>query len=207
MFDEYLKTTGKPIEASIRGELSGDFEKLMLAVGMSCCCILGLQGCLGSWPRNEGLRAEKRNSVLWRRKGKQRVGGELQRCGQGSTASAGEAGSRACGTELPLLTPPVCVCEDKAGALGPGQEIATRRAGFVERALCARLCVEGLLFEKAHFLISLSPGFGRKGGRLSGTRVLPGLELVAPKSIKTEGFSSPHFPSEAARVTSSSSSQ
>lgn len=33
VFDEYLKTTGKPIEASIRGELSGDFEKLMLAVG------------------------------------------------------------------------------------------------------------------------------------------------------------------------------
>ncbi|XP_024898817.1 annexin A6 isoform X2 [Pteropus alecto] len=32
VFDEYLKTTGKPIEASIRGELSGDFEKLMLAV-------------------------------------------------------------------------------------------------------------------------------------------------------------------------------
>lgn len=35
VFDEYLKTTGKPIEASIRGELSGDFEKLMLAVGRS----------------------------------------------------------------------------------------------------------------------------------------------------------------------------
>lgn len=35
VFDEYMKTTGKPIEASIRGELSGDFEKLMLAVGMS----------------------------------------------------------------------------------------------------------------------------------------------------------------------------
>lgn len=35
VFDEYLKTTGKPIEASIRGELSGDFEKLMLAVGTS----------------------------------------------------------------------------------------------------------------------------------------------------------------------------
>ncbi|XP_036169031.1 annexin A6 isoform X1 [Myotis myotis] len=32
VFDEYLKTTGKPIEASIREELSGDFEKLMLAV-------------------------------------------------------------------------------------------------------------------------------------------------------------------------------
>ncbi|EHB06924.1 Annexin A6 [Heterocephalus glaber] len=32
VFDEYLKATGKPIEASIRGELSGDFEKLMLAV-------------------------------------------------------------------------------------------------------------------------------------------------------------------------------
>ncbi|XP_020819918.1 annexin A6 isoform X2 [Phascolarctos cinereus] len=32
VFDEYLKTTGIPIEASIRGELSGDFEKLMLAV-------------------------------------------------------------------------------------------------------------------------------------------------------------------------------
>ncbi|KAK2495309.1 hypothetical protein MC885_020911 [Smutsia gigantea] len=32
VFDEYMKTTGKPIEASIRGELSGDFEKLMLAV-------------------------------------------------------------------------------------------------------------------------------------------------------------------------------
>lgn len=35
VFDEYLKTTGKPIEASIRAELSGDFEKLMLAVGTS----------------------------------------------------------------------------------------------------------------------------------------------------------------------------
>ncbi|XP_068958678.1 annexin A6 isoform X3 [Petaurus breviceps papuanus] len=32
VFDEYLKTTGIPIETSIRGELSGDFEKLMLAV-------------------------------------------------------------------------------------------------------------------------------------------------------------------------------
>lgn len=33
VFDEYLKIAGKPIERSIRGELSGDFEKLMLAVG------------------------------------------------------------------------------------------------------------------------------------------------------------------------------
>lgn len=33
VFDEYLKISGKPIEVSIRGELSGDFEKLMLAVG------------------------------------------------------------------------------------------------------------------------------------------------------------------------------
>ncbi|XP_077182656.1 annexin A6 isoform X2 [Paroedura picta] len=32
VFDEYLKISGKPIESSIRGELSGDFEKLMLAV-------------------------------------------------------------------------------------------------------------------------------------------------------------------------------
>uniref|UniRef100_A0A8D0KGA2 Annexin n=1 Tax=Salvator merianae TaxID=96440 RepID=A0A8D0KGA2_SALMN len=32
VFNEYLKISGKPIEASIRGELSGDFEKLMLAV-------------------------------------------------------------------------------------------------------------------------------------------------------------------------------
>lgn len=32
VFDEYLKISGKPIEASIRGELSGDLEKLMLAV-------------------------------------------------------------------------------------------------------------------------------------------------------------------------------
>ncbi|XP_063148252.1 annexin A6 isoform X2 [Candoia aspera] len=32
VFNEYLKIAGKPIEASIRGELSGDFEKLMLAV-------------------------------------------------------------------------------------------------------------------------------------------------------------------------------
>nr|XP_060621449.1 annexin A6 isoform X1 [Anolis sagrei ordinatus] len=32
VFDEYQKIAGKPIEASIRGELSGDFEKLMLAV-------------------------------------------------------------------------------------------------------------------------------------------------------------------------------
>ena len=35
VFDEYLKISGKPIERSIRGELSGDFEKLMLAVGTS----------------------------------------------------------------------------------------------------------------------------------------------------------------------------
>lgn len=35
VFDEYLRNTGKPIEASIRAELSGDFEKLMLAVGTS----------------------------------------------------------------------------------------------------------------------------------------------------------------------------
>lgn len=33
VFDEYLKISGKPIEYSIRAELSGDFEKLMLAVG------------------------------------------------------------------------------------------------------------------------------------------------------------------------------
>uniref|UniRef100_A0A8C8VQ76 Annexin n=1 Tax=Pelusios castaneus TaxID=367368 RepID=A0A8C8VQ76_9SAUR len=32
VFDEYLKISGKSIEESIRGELSGDFEKLMLAV-------------------------------------------------------------------------------------------------------------------------------------------------------------------------------
>uniref|UniRef100_A0A8V0YPV9 Annexin n=1 Tax=Gallus gallus TaxID=9031 RepID=A0A8V0YPV9_CHICK len=32
VFDEYLKISGKPIERSIRAELSGDFEKLMLAV-------------------------------------------------------------------------------------------------------------------------------------------------------------------------------
>ncbi|XP_015281357.1 PREDICTED: annexin A6 isoform X1 [Gekko japonicus] len=32
VFDEYLKIAGKPIDSSIRGELSGDFEKLMLAV-------------------------------------------------------------------------------------------------------------------------------------------------------------------------------
>nr|XP_056713240.1 annexin A6 isoform X2 [Euleptes europaea] len=32
VFDEYLKTAGKPIESSLRGELSGDLEKLMLAV-------------------------------------------------------------------------------------------------------------------------------------------------------------------------------
>uniref|UniRef100_A0A8C5U675 Annexin n=1 Tax=Malurus cyaneus samueli TaxID=2593467 RepID=A0A8C5U675_9PASS len=32
VFDEYMKIAGKPIERSIRGELSGDFEKLMLAV-------------------------------------------------------------------------------------------------------------------------------------------------------------------------------
>ncbi|NWV40261.1 ANXA6 protein, partial [Grantiella picta] len=32
VFDEYFKIAGKPIERSIRGELSGDFEKLMLAV-------------------------------------------------------------------------------------------------------------------------------------------------------------------------------
>lgn len=39
VFDEYLKISGKPIEDSIRGELSGDIEKLMLAVGelvLSC---------------------------------------------------------------------------------------------------------------------------------------------------------------------------
>uniref|UniRef100_A0A8C5PD15 Annexin n=1 Tax=Leptobrachium leishanense TaxID=445787 RepID=A0A8C5PD15_9ANUR len=32
VFDEYEKIAGKPIEDSIKGELSGDFEKLMLAV-------------------------------------------------------------------------------------------------------------------------------------------------------------------------------
>uniref|UniRef100_A0A6J0UY67 Annexin n=1 Tax=Pogona vitticeps TaxID=103695 RepID=A0A6J0UY67_9SAUR len=32
VFDEYLKIAGRPIEVSIRTELSGDFEKLMLAV-------------------------------------------------------------------------------------------------------------------------------------------------------------------------------
>ncbi|CAH2276049.1 annexin A6 isoform X1 [Pelobates cultripes] len=32
VFDEYEKIAGKPIEESIKGELSGDFEKLMLAV-------------------------------------------------------------------------------------------------------------------------------------------------------------------------------
>uniref|UniRef100_A0A8C3BSF6 Annexin n=1 Tax=Cairina moschata TaxID=8855 RepID=A0A8C3BSF6_CAIMO len=32
VFNEYLKISGKPIERSIKGELSGDFEKLMLAV-------------------------------------------------------------------------------------------------------------------------------------------------------------------------------
>nr|XP_034961586.1 annexin A6 isoform X3 [Zootoca vivipara] len=32
VFDEYLKISGKPLEVSMRGELSGDFEKLMLAV-------------------------------------------------------------------------------------------------------------------------------------------------------------------------------
>ncbi|XP_030314827.1 annexin A6 isoform X2 [Calypte anna] len=32
VFDEYMKISGKPIERSIRAELSGDFEKLMLAV-------------------------------------------------------------------------------------------------------------------------------------------------------------------------------
>ncbi|XP_065265049.1 annexin A6 isoform X1 [Emys orbicularis] len=32
VFDEYLKISGKPIEDSIRGELSGDIEKLLLAV-------------------------------------------------------------------------------------------------------------------------------------------------------------------------------
>lgn len=45
VFDEYLKTTGKPIEASIRGELSGDFEKLMLAVGKLDA---------SAWPRDTG---------------------------------------------------------------------------------------------------------------------------------------------------------
>lgn len=49
VFDEYLKTTGKPIEASIRGELSGDFEKLMLAVGM----YWGPQRSLGWHPRSK----------------------------------------------------------------------------------------------------------------------------------------------------------
>lgn len=42
MFDEYLKTTGKPIEASIRGELSGDFEKPINVVtwAITDACIL-----------------------------------------------------------------------------------------------------------------------------------------------------------------------
>lgn len=51
VFDEYLKTTGKPIEASIRGELSGDFEKLMLAVGM----YWRPQWSRGCHPRSKGI--------------------------------------------------------------------------------------------------------------------------------------------------------
>lgn len=57
VFDEYLKTTGKPIEASIRGELSGDFEKLMLAVGMFWCCIS--RASEGVWDSGPGTRGRK----------------------------------------------------------------------------------------------------------------------------------------------------
>uniref|UniRef100_A0A8B9SLW7 Annexin n=1 Tax=Anas platyrhynchos TaxID=8839 RepID=A0A8B9SLW7_ANAPL len=46
VFNEYLKISGKPIERSIKAELSGDFEKLMLAVGTSArggrCAVVGL---------------------------------------------------------------------------------------------------------------------------------------------------------------------
>lgn len=35
VFDEYQKIAEKSIEDSIKSELSGDFERLMLAVGMS----------------------------------------------------------------------------------------------------------------------------------------------------------------------------
>lgn len=50
VFNEYLKISGKPIERSIKGELSGDFEKLMLAVGTLArgADVLSL-GCAGQW--------------------------------------------------------------------------------------------------------------------------------------------------------------
>lgn len=50
VFNEYLKISGKPIERSIKAELSGDFEKLMLAVGTSAwgADVLSL-GCAGQW--------------------------------------------------------------------------------------------------------------------------------------------------------------
>lgn len=51
VFNEYLKISGKPIERSIKGELSGDFEKLMLAVGTSArggrCAVVGLCWAVG----------------------------------------------------------------------------------------------------------------------------------------------------------------
>lgn len=66
VFDEYLKTTGKPIEASIRGELSGDFEKLMLAVGTSW----GPQRSLGCHPRIEGIGNGFRGMELYKDRGR-----------------------------------------------------------------------------------------------------------------------------------------
>lgn len=71
MFDEYLKTTGKPIEASIRGELSGDFEKLMLAVGMSKVTFPGPL-------RDSGTLAQgHRDCMVWRWEGENQTGGEF----------------------------------------------------------------------------------------------------------------------------------
>lgn len=64
VFDEYLKISGKPIERSIRGELSGDFEKLMLAVGKSAPAwgelpkhSVGLAGVGGLSARASRIRA------------------------------------------------------------------------------------------------------------------------------------------------------
>lgn len=71
VFDEYLRNTGKPIEASIRAELSGDFEKLMLAVGTSWCCLWGCSGG-GVLAQEPGAEGGKEEFCVWRWKGESR---------------------------------------------------------------------------------------------------------------------------------------
>lgn len=66
MFDEYLKTTGSRLKPAA-GELSGDFEKLMLAVGMSEVTFPGPLGIQGLWPRDMG--------IVWYGDGERKIAG------------------------------------------------------------------------------------------------------------------------------------